>query len=345
MVQFTTLNCPVCNSPNAQLQRYNLELSQNTITLDFYRCPVCGKFEFKSYDPDHKMDMNHLACYFAYNGFSITNSNDNRYHTVLDKDACDELKTNLDYGHPVHIDAQIVKTWYPTTFAERIDSILLYLGLHTRHIGDDVELSPEQLLGILFIDRWEYENESSVAKMQSRDSGKLSAESKYMLRYLVDKQYIRDHVLANGKHTIQLMPEGYFRVDTLQRNMSTGKRAFVAMKFGEETRRLREAIRKGVSDAGYIATFIDEVQHNNPITPEILKHIRDSKFVVVDLTYQNNGAYFEEGYAIGIGKPVIQLCQKDDSLHFDIAQKNTIMWDTEDDIPSRLTNRIRATID
>ena len=115
MVQFTTLNCPVCNSPNAQLQRYNLELSQNTITLDFYRCPVCGKFEFKSYDPDHKMDMNHLACYFAYNGFSITNSNDNRYHTVLDKDACDELKTNLDYGHPVHIDAQIVKTWYPTT--------------------------------------------------------------------------------------------------------------------------------------------------------------------------------------------------------------------------------------
>lgn len=87
------------------------------------------------------------------------------------------------------------------------------------------------------------------------------------------------------------------------------------------------------------------MQHNNLITPEILKHIRDSKFVVADLTHQNNGAYFEEGYAMGIGKPVIQLCQKDTKLHFDIAQKNTIMWDTEGDIPHRLTNRIRATID
>ena len=87
------------------------------------------------------------------------------------------------------------------------------------------------------------------------------------------------------------------------------------------------------------------MQHNDFITPELLKYIRDSKFVVVDLTHQNNGAYFEEGYAIGLGKPVIQLCQKDAILHFDIAQKNTIMWDTVESIPLMLKNRIVATID
>ena len=48
---------------------------------------------------------------------------------------------------------------------------------------------------------------------------------------------------------------------------------------------------------------------------------------------------------MGLGKPVIQLCQKDQKLHFDIAQKNTIMWETENDIPERLHNRIKATID
>ena len=117
------------------------------------------------------------------------------------------------------------------------------------------------------------------------------------------------------------------------------------MKFGEDTVALREAIRKGVTDAGYFAVFIDEVQHNELITPELLKHIRDSKFVVADLTHQNNGAYFEEGYAMGLGKPVIQLCKKGTQLHFDIAQKNTIMWEEEEDIPLRLTNRIKATID
>ena len=67
--------------------------------------------------------------------------------------------------------------------------------------------------------------------------------------------------------------------------------------------------------------------------------------MVVDLTHKNNGAYFEEGYAMGLGKPVIQLCKKGTKLHFDIAQKNTIMWETEDDIPLLLCNRIKATID
>ena len=117
------------------------------------------------------------------------------------------------------------------------------------------------------------------------------------------------------------------------------------MKFGEDTNQLREAIRKGVTAAGYKAIFIDEVEHNDFITPELLKYIKDSKFVVVDLSHQNNGAYFEEEYAMGLGKPVIQLCQKDVTLHFDIAQKNTIIWETEDEIPKRLKNRIKATID
>ena len=117
------------------------------------------------------------------------------------------------------------------------------------------------------------------------------------------------------------------------------------MKFGDDTNELREAIRAGIIKADYIPVFIDEVQHNELITPELLKQIRDSKFVVVDLTHQNNGAYFEEGYAMGLGKPVIQLCKKGTVLHFDIAQKNTIMWEAEDDIPDRLYNRIKATID
>lgn len=39
---------------------------------------------------------------------------------------------------------------------------------------------------------------------------------------------------------------------------------------------------------------------------------------------------------MGLGKPVIQLCQSGEKLHFDIAQKNTIIWETEEDIPLRL---------
>ena len=141
-----------------------------------------------------------------------------------------------------------------------------------------------------------------------------------------------------------MTPKGYARVDELQKNTSNGRNVLVAMSF-HDTDKLREAIRKGITAAGYVAIFIDEVQHNDFITPELLKHIRDSRFVVVDLTHQNNGAYFEEGYAMGLGKPVIQLCRRGVQLHFDIAQKNTIMWENETDIPQKLCNRIKATID
>ena len=48
---------------------------------------------------------------------------------------------------------------------------------------------------------------------------------------------------------------------------------------------------------------------------------------------------------MGIGKPVIQLCKQDVKLHFDIAQKNTIIWNNESEIPDRLKRRILATID
>ena len=182
----------------------------------------------------------------------------------------------------------------------------------------------------------------------ARDEDACFDEALYMIKVLVDKQLViaQEDVFTTSKILfVSLTPDGYDRVDTLQKNNTYGNSALVAMKFGDDTRPLREAIRKGIQEAGYSAVFIDEVQHNDFITPDLLKHIRDSKFVVADLTHENNGAYFEEGYAMGLGKPVIQLCQKDTKLHFDIAQKNTIIWAKEDEIPTRLKNRIKATID
>lgn len=150
---------------------------------------------------------------------------------------------------------------------------------------------------------------------------------------------------SGGKRPIQLTPKGYSRLDDIKTELTSQKQAFIAMKFGNDTINLRSAIKKGISDAGYIPILIDEIDYNGLITPEILKRIQNSKFVVVDLTHQNNGAYFEEGYAMGLGKPVIQLCSENTKLHFDLAQKNTIMWANEEDIPERLCKRILATIE
>ena len=95
-------------------------------------------------------------------------------------------------------------------------------------------------------------------------------------------QYVRMNISEDDIYEIQITAHGFQRIDELQRNTANGRNVLVAMKFSDDTIPLREAIRKGIQDAGYIANFIDEVPHNEFITPELLKKIRDSKFVVVE---------------------------------------------------------------
>ena len=83
------------------------------------------------------------------------------------------------------------------------------------------------------------------------------------------------------------MPHYFYVLSQQQQRDNEGKDALVAMRFGSETLKLREAIREGIFDAGYHAIFIDEVEHNGFITPELLSRINKSRFVVIDLSYHS----------------------------------------------------------
>ncbi|MCM1269913.1 MAG: hypothetical protein NC122_01425 [Faecalibacterium sp.] len=329
--------CPICGSETSMDVNYDRDLV-------FYHCSVCGKYQLGAYwNQRNRFNKNHLSAFLAYNAYEATDVCEHRYYTTVSDEICDELQKE-GKGRPVHIDSEIVEAWYPKSFAQKIDMILLYIYKKAPHLGQSVSFPKEQLYSLLFIDRYELINN----EYKKRNADDIEQEGVFMLSCLSKQGYIETSnitLCCDETQNIILAPSAYSRIDEIQRNTANGKNVLVAMKFGDDTKALREAIRTGIQKSGYVAVFIDEVQHNDFITPELLKHIKDSKFVVVDLTHQNNGAYFEEGYAMGLGKPVIQLCKQDIQLHFDIAQKNTIMWATEDDIPERLLNRIIATID
>lgn len=316
--------CFACDSNATKSTDYNK-------SLVFYECPLCGRFQIGFYEGLSDINRNHLASYLLYHCFKYENVIEYRYHTILDKETCDKYNQEFEdgnntHGRPVHMDTEIIENWYPKTFAERVDYILLYINSRTPHIGQPISFSFNELLGMLFIDREEINPEyllTGYGKWIARKIEDCEIEIKYFLEYLSENEYIRynDGSSKDEWVKISLMPVGYARIDELQKNNTNSRTVLIAMKFGDDTKKLREAIREGVKKAKYSPIFIDEVQHNDLITPELLKQIKDSKFVVVDLTHQNNGEYFEEGYAMGLGKPVIQLCKKGTLLHFDIAQK------------------------
>ena len=103
-----------------------------------------------------------------------------------------------------------------------------------------------------------------------------------------------------------------------------------------------------VRSCGYDPLRVDGTEHNGKIDDEIVASIRRSRFMIADFSGHRGGAYYEAGFAHGLGIPVIFTCRDADiqGLHFDIRQFNTITWN-DADLPSacqRLKNRILATL-
>lgn len=328
--------CPICQSPAHMDYDANTDMSSGD-------CDVCGKY----YMDGSLWSNNHLAP-FLFHNHSLPHDTPKRRYTTLAQGFCaqanEEFERTKNPTRLVHVDASTLQDWYPETFAQRVDLILMRLNELADHIGQSVSLSIQALQSLLFIDRNEPAIDGSWQATPRRYDAILK-EVDYMLVVLQEQKLIRVTYNSNIKKEICLLPAGYARVDSLLKNDATNKNVFVAMQFGNETKELREKIREGINAAGYSDVFIDEVPHNNLITPEILKRIRESKFVVSELTHGNQGAYFEAGYATGLGKQVIQLCKEGVKIHFDLAQKNTIFWNDEAEIPERLEKRIQATIE
>lgn len=147
-----------------------------------------------------------------------------------------------------------------------------------------------------------------------------------------------------------VQPKGWQKFDDLTRSSSKATNpAFVAMWFGgknrsQEMRSLYEqAIEPAINRVGYHASRSDTVEHNEAIMDRILVDIRAAPFVVAELTRNNQGVYYEAGYARGLGLDVIICVRKRQKVHFDLTGVSQVRWATPGELAKRLEHRIRET--
>lgn len=165
--------------------------------------------------------------------------------------------------------------------------------------------------------------------------------------------------LVKTKHDVstlraQLTLVGWQRYDELQRSRPDSRTAFMAQQFGdaELDALVNEHFRPAVADTGFTLRRVDDKPRAGLIDDQLRVDIRNARFLICDLSHGNRGAYWEAGYAEGLGKPVIYTCEKqafdakDTRPHFDTNHHLTVIWSTDDPADSvrRLKATIRATI-
>jgi len=164
--------------------------------------------------------------------------------------------------------------------------------------------------------------------------------------HLVDLGYVTRQ--DETEHVqVALTLKGWKAAADLRRAGRSSKRAFVAMSFSPDLSAAWEnGIKLALTDAGFDAIRVDLVEHNEKICDLIIGEVRRSGLLVADFTGNRHGVYFEAGFALGLGIPVIWCVKTADleDVHFDTRQYNHVVWETPEELRSKLYNRLIATI-
>ena len=174
-------------------------------------------------------------------------------------------------------------------------------------------------------------------------------ELTYVWSYIMEeKKWITSPSVINTSthEDCIITPAGHARIAELS-NRSDSAQAFVAMWLHcSLTHVYDNAIEPAIQDAGYDAVRIDRKIFTGHIAVEIQKQIRQSRFIVADVTHGGDGArvnvYLEVGITLGLDIPVIFTAEDGTVLPFDTSNYQHIFWsrDRLNDFRSALTGRI-----
>jgi nucleoside 2-deoxyribosyltransferase len=146
---------------------------------------------------------------------------------------------------------------------------------------------------------------------------------------------------------------GWERYESEKRGKLTANYGFIALKFDDSTLDpfIRDVVKPSVKAAlGFDLIDMRDVSRAGVIDNIMRAQIRDAAFVLVDLTHDNFGAYWEAGYAEGLGKPVIYLCEKAKfdkaKTHFDTNHCTTVLWSIHehDEVVNQLIATLRRSL-
>jgi nucleoside 2-deoxyribosyltransferase len=314
--------CPVC------LSAYS-ELANMAGTREGYSvaCPVCGRFAFSEEAWEDCLDPE------SEGGSQLSNvcraRLAHRIRTTSSPDSQGLPELTQDFV------ARFIKDGCPgPSPAVQAANIIRFVGDEVLRSGRRIKTLSKNLFAI-------------IGAPSPELAGELAIE--LMKRGLLDGTEGKTVDAPPTLLKVNLTLEGWEAYEKEKRGQFAGKYGFIAMKFNDAVldpfveKSLKPAVKAGI---GYELLGMRDVARSGIIDNIMRAQIRDAAFVLVDLTHDNSGAYWEAGYAEGLGKPVIYICERskfdEAGTHFDTHHCTTVTW-SEDD-PQHFASELIATL-
>ena len=235
-------------------------------------------------------------------------------------------RQSFERGHPLVLHEerlkQIASDHRHTLFSHILDKALGYLAHHSRP-GEDVHIV--------------YNTAYPLFDLTSAE------QAIYLFGQLRERQLVEDR--GDGRY--RLTARGWEAVEPVSRGGVAGL-CFVAMSFDPS---MHDSFERGFlpaieTDCNLKAERIDQEHFYDRICDRIISDLRKAQFIVADLSLHRRNVYFEAGFAMGLGRPVIWTCRADDmekAMHqFDTQQYQHLFWSSPDDLRKKLSIKIKA---
>jgi hypothetical protein len=314
--------CPICDAPVPEPRQDS--------HFKGYDCPRCGRWSFPIFAPAFVDMLNQKLG--NWNPYSV-HLRSRLSHIVRRQQRTDAgwVQMPLDDLEAWHLEDALPSP------SEQLDELIVWLGDLQPSSAESAVVSP------FAISAWI----GTAITRQSPNAG---------LAWLLEQEGTAVLVESRGEQQgsllLRLKMPGWMRYQTLKRSQVESRRVLMAMQFGdtELDHVVERCFRPAVTRTGFELRTIIEKQPAGLIDDQLRVALRSSRFIIADLTHGNNGAYWESGFAEGLGRPVIYTCRAKEwserKPHFDANHLVTVIWDASklEQAGKKLAATIRATL-
>ena len=309
-----------------------------------YYCPHCGSYQIL------RKAISILGSGYNFRALGTSIAQEKKISGLDNYVLAWQNVTGNDIAHQICVNNVPFLSSYPKDYLDKINRILVNIGRLTGN-SPLVDYQPDYHdFGLFYV--VPQEEYYSAEKPSDRAIENIKKQINDTLLILEGMKWIRFEptLKYHWPTKIFLTIEGLKHLHELLSVAQNKRQAFVAMwftdnqEYGDKLKKYRLSIDKAVQLSGYSKSFIaDQEKYNGLIMNKVINQIRESRFLIADLTCDlmdgmRGGVYYEAGLADGLGMPVILTCHRDlfkdknkeKLIHFDLKQFNTIFWYVDD---------------